>query len=181
MPQIRALVTHLLTALVAYALGIFMASTHIDPAMKLPKSSKGKVISLDNVPKQPVNHEIAEGASDKRPIMKQVMISNGEIPHLTGFSQAHLAAGQEVPAHAHKTMHEVSRLQVHTVLLIFMIACMQVFFVVDGTGTFEIGGQLTTVKRGTLIHLAPGERHRIIAGPASALQLQYFGIAVGRR
>ena len=129
MPQIRALVTHLLTALVAYALGTFMASAHVGPATRLPKLSKGKIISLDDVPKKPVNHDVAKGATDKRPIMKQVMISDGEIPHLTGFSQARLAAGQEVPAHAHKTMHEVSPpahmlAEIHKIFA-YMTACMR--------------------------------------------------------
>jgi hypothetical protein len=128
----RAVLSYLLTAMIAYAVGYFQSTcierTDFDSGI----AAKGKVLSLDDIEAKPVNHDLPEGALDKRPIMKRVMISNGEIPHLTGFSAARLEAGQEVPRHSHKTMHEV-------------------FYVKGGTGAFEIDGKRNAVKLGTLM------------------------------
>ena len=93
-------------------------------------------------------------------LTKRVMIPNGRVPHLTGFSGTHLLPGHAVPLHRHKTMHEV-------------------FYVLDGAGAFNIGGQRHPVRSGSFVHLAPGEEHSIepAAGNPAGLKMIYFGVA----
>jgi hypothetical protein len=130
---LRSTLVNLLTVFIAYTAGYFQHAYQLNNhGQSLGSRAAGKVIYLDEIPAKPVNHDISADATDKRPIMKRVMISNGEIPHLTGFSAARLEPGQQVPRHSHKTMHEV-------------------FFVKDGTGTFDIDGQMIDVKKGTLM------------------------------
>lgn len=117
----------------------------------------GKVVALALINREKVNHETAA------PIWKKRMLVNGEIPSLTGFSEARIPPLQKVPLHSHQTMHEV-------------------FFVKSGSGIFKIDGVNHEVSDGTCIHLAPKEKHEInnTSGDKD-LVLLYFGVAVAPR
>lgn len=58
-----------------------------------------KLTSLADVSEQGVSHNPA--------IRKRVLLSTGDLPHLTNFSQARFAPGQVAKAHAHQDMCEV--------------------------------------------------------------------------
>ena len=117
----------------------------------------GKVLALEDIESVPVNHDrVVESAGT---ITKQVLLKNGDVPHLTGFSQAHVPPGQIVSEHAHATMHEV-------------------FFVEEGAGEFVINDKATPVHKGSCIHLAAGDRHRIENTGRGDLTLTYFGVAI---
>ena len=58
-----------------------------------------KFISLSNLSE--------EGVSHNPEIKKKVMLRNGEVPHLTSFSQAYFAPGQAAGTHAHEDRYEI--------------------------------------------------------------------------
>ena len=58
-----------------------------------------KITNLQNLPLQAVSHNPE--------IKKKVMLSKGDLPHLTNFSQASFAPGQIAKAHSHQDMSEV--------------------------------------------------------------------------
>ena len=71
-----------------------------------------KITNLQNFPLQAVSHNPE--------IRKKVMLSMGDLPHLTNLSQASLAPGQISAAHSHQDMSEV-------------------FFVTTGEGMIKVG------------------------------------------
>ena len=101
------------------------------------------------------------GVSHDPRILKQVLLRNGEVPALTGFSRAVFRPGQFAPEHSHADMHEV-------------------FHVVRGSGTFRIDGAKHAVSSGTTISLAPGQRHEVNNSGVTRLELVYFGIELAR-
>jgi quercetin dioxygenase-like cupin family protein len=108
-----------------------------------------KQVSLNSIPLQGVSHNFE--------IRKQVMLSTGDVPHLTQFAQAQLMPGQIAIAHAHRDMHEI-------------------FFVQSGHGTMTINGQSYTLIPGVCIAVAPGEIHEVRNTGTETLVLNYFGI-----
>lgn len=108
-----------------------------------------KQVSLDTIPQQGVSHNAA--------IRKQVMLSAGDLPHITQFAQAHFEPGQVAEAHAHRDMHEV-------------------FLVQSGEGTMTIDGQHHVLTPGVCIAVAPGETHEVANTGEVMLVLTYFGI-----
>lgn len=56
----------------------------------------------------------------------QTMILNGQVPHLTGFTRAVFAPGDEVELHRHKSMDEV-------------------FYSAEGKGVIEVDGTVVQV------------------------------------
>ena len=106
---------------------------------------------LQNLPLQPVSHNPE--------IKKKVMLSMGDLPHLTNFSQASFAPGQISPAHSHQDMSEV-------------------FFVTAGEGIIKIGDRNYSLTPGVCIAVEVGEVHEITNTGSKELILIYFGIKV---
>ncbi|NJL45465.1 MAG: cupin domain-containing protein [Leptolyngbyaceae cyanobacterium SM2_3_12] len=110
-----------------------------------------KIIGLNQVPEDRVSHNPA--------IKKRVMLRQGDLPHLTNFSQAQFAPGQVAQGHAHGDMAEV-------------------FFVESGQGTITINGQSYVLTPGTCVAVEPGEHHEVTNDGAEALILTYFGLRI---
>ncbi|MEM8718254.1 MAG: cupin domain-containing protein [Cyanobacteria bacterium P01_G01_bin.39] len=108
-----------------------------------------KIANLNQLPQQAVSHN--------REIKKQVMLSRGDIPHLTNFSQATFAPGQTAAAHAHQDMSEV-------------------FFVSSGEGLIRINDQEYNLVPGVCVSVEAGEVHEVLNTGESDLILTYFGI-----
>jgi quercetin dioxygenase-like cupin family protein len=78
-----------------------------------------------------------------RPITKQQFLEPFVVPRFVGFSVATFKAGQTMmPVHEHKSMHEF-------------------FYVLEGTGMFQVDDVTHEVSPGTFLHMAPGEKHGI--------------------
>lgn len=110
-----------------------------------------KLVSLTDLPIEAVSHNPA--------IAKQVMLRNGDLPHLTNFAQARLGPGQVSPAHAHQDMCEV-------------------FFIEAGTGQIAIDGVAYALAPGTCIAVSPPEIHEITNTGQEDLVITYFGLQV---
>ena len=108
-----------------------------------------KLVTLSDLPIERVVHNPA--------IAKQVMLRLGEIPHVTQFAQARLAAGQVAPGHAHADMWEI-------------------FFAQAGDGAIEIDGAVHALPAGTCVAVAPGETHELRNPGSDELIVLYFGI-----
>ncbi len=109
-----------------------------------------KFSSLSQLPIQVSNHNQA--------IQKKVMLTPGNIPHLTNFSQAVFTPGQKVIPHYHETMYEV-------------------FFVESGSGIILIEDVEYPLHPGNCITVEPKEKHELINTGNTNLVLTYFGIA----
>ncbi len=101
-----------------------------------------------------------ESVSHNPEIKKRVLLAQGDLPHLTNFSQARLAPGQVSPGHAHADMAEV-------------------FFVEAGAGEIQVDGQTFALTPGACVAVQPHEWHELRAAPESELVLTYFGLRVG--
>ncbi len=108
-----------------------------------------KVVSLDDLPERHVSHNPE--------IRKKVMLEAGDLPHVTGFSQARFGPGQVASPHAHADMHEV-------------------FFVEAGAGTIRVDGEVYRLEAGTCVAVAPGEVHEVANTGSTDLVLTYFGV-----
>ena len=108
-----------------------------------------KRASLDAVPVERVFHNPE--------IAKQVLLRRGDVPHLTQFAQARLAAGQIAAGHAHADMWEI-------------------FFATEGEGAIEIDGVVHALPAGSCIAIAPGETHELRNPGDGELVVLYFGI-----
>jgi quercetin dioxygenase-like cupin family protein len=81
--------------------------------------------------------------TEGNPITKQQFLEPFVVPRFVGFSVATFKAGQTMmPVHEHKSMHEF-------------------FYVLEGTGMFQIDDVTHEVSPGTFLHMAPGEKHGI--------------------
>ena len=110
-----------------------------------------KLTSLNNLPEKQVSHNPN--------IKKKVMLSSGDLPHLTNFAQARFAPGQVSPGHFHRDMCEV-------------------FYVESGSGIMVIDGQEYPLEKGTCVATEPEEVHEIINNGSTDLVLNYFGLLV---
>ena len=108
-----------------------------------------KCTTLTDLPLLPVSHNPA--------ISKQVMLRQGELPHLTNFSQARFEPGQVAPAHAHGDMNEV-------------------FFVEAGNGEIAIDDRVYPLAPGTCIAVEVGETHELRNTGTDPLVVTYFGL-----
>ncbi|NJM85767.1 MAG: cupin domain-containing protein [Leptolyngbyaceae cyanobacterium SL_1_1] len=102
----------------------------------------------------------AAAVSHSPTIKKRVLLSSGDLPHLTNFAQAYFALGQVVEAHAHTYLCEV-------------------FFVEAGNGIIRINGADYTLQVGTCIAVEPRE-HEVLDTGSTELVLTYFGLAIER-
>lgn len=108
-----------------------------------------KIANLNQLPQQAVSHNPE--------IKKQVMLSQGDLPHLTNFSQATFAPGQIAIAHTHQDMSEV-------------------FFVSSGKGIICINQQEYQLVPGVCVSVEAGEVHEVKNTGTENLILTYFGI-----
>jgi len=91
------------------------------------------------------------------------MIEPFLIPNLVGFSVATFLPGQTMmPVHDHESMHEI-------------------FYVLEGSGMFQIDGVDHKLEPGKLLHVAPHEAHGIWVPKDSPDELKMIvtGVAVG--
>ena len=107
------------------------------------------ITNLNHLPPQTVSHNPE--------ITKKVMLSMGDLPHLTNFSQAIFVPGQVAIAHAHQDMSEV-------------------FLVNAGKGIIRIEGTPYDLTPGVCVAVQPGETHEVINSGTNNLVLTYFGI-----
>lgn len=110
-----------------------------------------KLTNLSELPEQQVSHNPK--------IRKKVMLSLGELPHLTNFSQAIFSPGQVAEAHSHQDMCEI-------------------FFVESGRGIIRIDDKDYPLEQGTCVAVEPGEIHEVINNASMDLVLTYFGLRV---
>ena len=117
----------------------------------------GRIVNIHDLPDQNTVHVDKEG----RPIRKKQLIQPFAIPNLSGFSVATLEAGQTVSQHEHESMHEI-------------------FYVVSGQAVFTVDGIDHLASPGTMVHLAPHEKHHILAqeSPDGSLVMAYFGVTI---
>ena len=108
-----------------------------------------KITNLDRVKAKEVSHNPE--------IKKKVMLSMGDLPHLTNFSQAIFAPGQIATNHYHRDMCEV-------------------FFVESGEGKICVDGREFALTPGTCIAIEINEEHEITNTGESNLIITYFGI-----
>lgn len=108
-----------------------------------------KFTSLAHLPEQVSSHNPL--------VKKKVMISNGELPNLTNFSQAIFAPGESVIPHIHPTMYEI-------------------FFVEQGEGIIRINEQDYPLEPGNCIIVEPQELHQLINTGSQDLILTFFGL-----
>lgn len=110
-----------------------------------------KIVTLSELPKEGVSHDPG--------IKKQVMLRNGDIPHLTNFSQATFAPGQTVTPHAHADMVEV-------------------FFVESGQGFIWIDSEPYPLTSGVCVTVEINELHELKNTGDLPLVLTYFGVKI---
>ncbi|CAM9974930.1 unnamed protein product [Ascophyllum nodosum] len=115
------------------------------------KPPKGGMVRLKEITPVPVK----EGSSGA---MKQVMILNGQVPHLTGFMRSVFSPGDEVQTHSHATMDEV-------------------LYGEAGKGNVEVDGILVEVTPGTCVHVAAGQKHSLKNHGDEDWVVLLFGIA----
>jgi mannose-6-phosphate isomerase-like protein (cupin superfamily) len=108
-----------------------------------------RYVTIDGVTVQTVSHNPE--------IKKRVMVAAGEIPHLTGFSQASFPPGEVATVHVHKDMYEI-------------------FYVLHGHGEMSINDTCFPVQAGSCISVAPGEAHEIRNHSDTELVVCYFGV-----
>lgn len=110
-----------------------------------------KVSSIDSVPKLNVSHNPK--------IKKYMLVSNGEIPCVTNFSQAIFPPGETAEPHSHSDMTEV-------------------FFVESGQGVILVDEKVITLKAGTCVVVEPDESHELKNTGSSRMVVMYFGIMI---
>ncbi len=108
-----------------------------------------KITSLNNIPFSDVSHN--------QKIKKRVMISPGEINHISQFSQAVFPPGECASAHSHSDMTEV-------------------FFIASGTGEIIIEQTRFPLNTGCCITVEPGESHELINTGSTDMIVIYFGL-----
>jgi len=108
-----------------------------------------KITKLTDLPELPVSHDPQ--------LKKRVMIENGVIPHITGFSQAVIPAGESVSDHQHESMTEV-------------------MFVAAGEGCIFVDEKEYPLIPGTCVCVEPKEKHSLRNTGSVDLLLLYFGV-----
>ncbi len=108
------------------------------------------VRNLSEISASPLSHD--------QDIEKRVILSNGELPHITQFAQAVLKPGQRVTRHMHRDMNEV-------------------FMVSSGYAQMEINDRTFPITQGMIITVHAGEFHSIVNSAVDEdLVLVYFGV-----
>jgi mannose-6-phosphate isomerase-like protein (cupin superfamily) len=113
-----------------------------------------KKVLLNEVPYKGLSHDPT--------ILKQELLKNGDVPHLTNFSVSSISPGKATTPHHHTDMFEL-------------------FFVASGSGEAVVNGEQFSLEPGTLLVIEPGERHELISSAGSELKVIYLGIASSKR
>jgi quercetin dioxygenase-like cupin family protein len=152
-PRWGAMILSLLV-IVAFLCGILVGKHERHPPHGI---LHGTILHLQDLPLQSTSHVDQQG----RPIRKQQFLQPFVIPNFSGFQVATLLAGQTVQRHEHPTMHEI-------------------FYVLSGKAAFTVDDKDHIATKGTMIHVAPTEKHRIVAQESDEgdLVMAYFGITV---
>ena len=108
-----------------------------------------KISSIDGTEETEVSHNTK--------IKKHVLISNGEIEHVTNFAEAVFPPGEIAYAHSHGDMTEV-------------------FFIKSGKGVMSVDEQSIPLEMGMCVTVEPNEIHEIRNTGSTAMVVMYFGI-----
>lgn len=108
-----------------------------------------KVSKLSELPNQPVSHDAH--------LFKKVMISYGEVPHLTNFSQIVMKPGESTTQHQHEDMYEI-------------------FFINQGMSQVTINNEQVTIMRDMSITIEPKVEHSFQNTGTEDLVMTYFGV-----
>lgn len=108
-----------------------------------------KLVKLNDVACEPVAHEPG--------IMKQVLLSEDELPASVRLSHATLKPGQKVKAHRHE-------------------ALVEVFYLLSGTACFRVDGHAFMAQKGSVVRIDAGEEHSLVNSGSEDLHLLYFGL-----
>lgn len=108
-----------------------------------------KIVAIDNTSEQAVSHNPK--------IKKHVLISNGEIKHITNFSEAFFPPGEIAYAHNHIDMTEV-------------------FFIKSGSGILIVDDKNILLTENMCITIEPGESHEIQNTGSKELIIMCLGI-----
>lgn len=110
-----------------------------------------KYVSLDSIPATKVTHNPK--------ISKKVLISKGEIPHITQYAKVTLTPGQIADAHTHSDMYEI-------------------FSIESGAGKILINNNEYQLTAGVCVTVEPGEEHEVQNTSHNNLIFTIIGIAV---
>lgn len=99
-----------------------------------------------------------EGVSHNPEILKQVLLRNGEVPHVTTLARAVFEPGQVCTPHVHDTMVEI-------------------YMVDTGAGEIEIDGSVVPLRAGACVVVEAGEMHSVRNPGKEPLVVRYFGIS----
>ncbi|MGB3917997.1 cupin domain-containing protein [Thiothrix litoralis] len=111
-----------------------------------------KLTTLTQTPITTVSHNAR--------IQKQALITYGEFPPLTNFSQATFPPGEIAHAHQHSDM-------------------LEVFFIQSGHAAMTVDGIEYDLPAGSCISIEPGETHELRnASATEAMLVTYFGVQV---
>lgn len=102
---------------------------------------------------------LSEANSHNSNISKKVLITKGQIPHLTNFTQAVFPPGEVASEHSHQDMYEV-------------------FFVESGVANFKINGKIHQLKAGSCINVEPGDLHEVSNQSQQEVIITYFGVVI---
>lgn len=103
-----------------------------------------KIVSLENLEEVITSHKVGK---------KKIMIKNGDVPHITQFSQVRLTPGEIVEEHAHPDMYEI-------------------FLTQEGEAIMNINGKEYKVTPGVCLTVEPGEKHETkVTGDKNLVQL----------
>ncbi len=102
------------------------------------------------------NTKITEVSHNKN-ISKKVLIDNGQVEHLTNFSQAIFPPNEIAYVHSHSDMTEV-------------------FFIQSGAGIITVNCEVIHLIEGMCITIEPNETHELKNTGSTALTVLYFGI-----
>lgn len=86
-----------------------------------------------------------------------MLVLNGEISHVTNFSQAVFPPGEVAESHMHVKMTEV-------------------FFIESGQGVITVNEKDITLKTGTCVVVEPDEKHELKNTGSTDMVVLYFGI-----
>ena len=84
------------------------------------------------------------------------MLKAGDLPHLTGVSQARFPAGEIANSHKHDDMYEV-------------------FYVEQGQGLIRVDNREVVLEPGVCVSVEPGENHEIENIGKEELVVNYLG------
>ncbi len=110
-----------------------------------------RMVTLADIPEEGVSHDPQ--------LKKQVMIRDGELPHLRKFARTRFPPGEAARAHSHDGEYEI-------------------FLIESGEGLVKVEGREYRVEAGICVVFEPAEVHEVVNTGAEQLVITYFGISV---